>query len=136
MRGRHETTEKGEHVNAAEAVANGAQLLDERYPDWYRKIDQDTLEINSVCKCICGQLAKYEQLVYYSDFIDAKLGDDYLAYGGDPDVGASFTHDHGFSSYWGGGLGPGSVVAEWKKAIDTRLALNALPAHTKEKVTA
>lgn len=44
-------------TSAAEAVANGAQLLDEKHPGWWRAIDLNTLMLSSCASCICGQLA-------------------------------------------------------------------------------
>lgn len=43
--------------SAAEAVANGAQLLDEKQPGWWRSIDLGSLRLSSCTSCICGQLA-------------------------------------------------------------------------------
>ena len=37
-------------------VQRGARFLDERDPDWYRKIDLDTLNLGSSCACVLGQL--------------------------------------------------------------------------------
>lgn len=39
------------------AVHNGAIVLDEKYPKWYRKIDLNTLDLGAYKDCICGQLA-------------------------------------------------------------------------------
>ena len=44
-------------TSPAEAVANGAQLLDEKHPGWWRSIDLDTLDLANCTECICGQLA-------------------------------------------------------------------------------
>ena len=46
-----------EPITAADAVANGAQLLDERYPGWWRQIDLPILRLNDCRQCVCGQLA-------------------------------------------------------------------------------
>lgn len=117
-------------MSAAEAVANGAQLLDERYPGWYRKIDREALVINSRNSCICGQLAPYVGGTCFSEFLDAKL--DAPDHAEDHNAYAAFVHDHGFSSWHGG---PRTVENEWKKAIRARLDMDALPEPTTEKET-
>ena len=40
-----------------ERVANGAQLLDEKVPGWYKLINLATLRLSSCYDCVCGQLA-------------------------------------------------------------------------------
>lgn len=37
-------------------VLKGASFLDERYPDWFKKIDLSRLEMNQCLDCILGQL--------------------------------------------------------------------------------
>lgn len=44
-------------TTAAEAVANGAQLLDDTHPGWWRLIDLSTLRLSECESCVCGQLA-------------------------------------------------------------------------------
>lgn len=48
--------------SAAEAVAQGAQLLDEKHPGWHQKIDLDLLDVGCGCTCICGQLARHDDI--------------------------------------------------------------------------
>lgn len=50
-RRRHITAEK-----ARERVQRGATYLDEVDPDWYRRVDSDTLELEDGKHCILGQL--------------------------------------------------------------------------------
>lgn len=45
----------------AERAERGAALLDERRPGWWREIDLGTLDIDSVCNCIAGQLGGYAE---------------------------------------------------------------------------
>lgn len=40
----------------ARAVARGAALLDEKFPDWYKRIDLDALAMDNCCRCVLGQL--------------------------------------------------------------------------------
>lgn len=39
-----------------ERVAQGAKILDEKEPDWFRKIDVATLDFSSYTNCVLGQL--------------------------------------------------------------------------------
>lgn len=41
-----------------EAVANGAQMLDERVPSWHKLINLDDLSLQSCTACVCGQLGR------------------------------------------------------------------------------
>jgi hypothetical protein len=46
-------------INMAELqgrVEAGAKWLDNEFPDWFEKIDTDSLRISSGSACICGQL--------------------------------------------------------------------------------
>lgn len=43
--------------SAAEAVASGAQLLDQKSPGWWNNLDPRTLRLSSCQDCVCGQLA-------------------------------------------------------------------------------
>jgi hypothetical protein len=62
---------------AAERVAAGAMLLDERKPGWYKTIDNALLNIASCRKCVLGQV--------YGDFSDGvrelALGSQFGQYG-------------------------------------------------------
>jgi len=135
-------------MNAAEAVANGAQLLDERYPGWYRKINLDELEISNGCSCICGQLGSYErdlveqELEFEEDrwllFAEQHLGcPEYLPVYSHQShrEWATFVTEHGFANDKGG-----FTTHEWKLAIQARLDADSLEAPnttaTKEMVCA
>ena len=37
-------------------VDRGAAFLDEREPEWWKKIDVETLSLGSFCNCVLGQL--------------------------------------------------------------------------------
>ena len=39
-------------------VHRGADLLDLKYPTWFRRIDQETLDLSSCSSCVAGQLAQ------------------------------------------------------------------------------
>lgn len=121
---------------AAEAVANGAQLLDEKVPGWWRKIDKGLIEMEHCDKCICGQLAldMYDEAKrreihpwvsrggafssYYSYFLAEELGLEEDA-------------EHGFSIQWDYDEDVllydwEDLEAEWKLAIDARLEADKL----------
>jgi hypothetical protein len=42
----------------AKRVAQGAALLDKKRPNWWREIDVDSLDIQSTCGCVLGQLGR------------------------------------------------------------------------------
>lgn len=44
-------------MTPAEAVANGAQLLDEKLPGWWKEITLEQLKLSDCGNCVCGQLA-------------------------------------------------------------------------------
>jgi hypothetical protein len=113
-------------TSAAEAVANGAQLLDEKYPGWWRDVDPFQLQMSDCGKCVCGQLAA---LVYqdkpnwhlqqmYANFRSEVLGHDLL---GDDEVRYGFFYG-GFGSWtWT------ELASEWRKVIFARQETDALP---------
>lgn len=118
-----------ERLTAEEAVRNGAMLLDEKYPEWYRHIDLDTLDIDNTCLCICGQLADYEHELTWALFGVRVLGaPDYDGTSQEYEQWLNFIHSHGFT----GALG--TETQEWKVAIQDRLDFDALEAETAEKV--
>jgi hypothetical protein len=94
----------------AERVTKGAALLDEREPGWWQRINLDTLDLWSPCKCVLGQLATH-------------LGDDWewhtivAQFGLRPWTDA----DHGFNA---DGVQTkeqyDALTAEWKRVITER----------------
>lgn len=140
-------------MSPAEAVANGAQLLDERVPGWWREISLDTLKLSNCRNCVCGQLAssaiikeavkaatprwlftEYELTIHALNltwFSDGAYHDD--------DV--EFDHTYGFNTkHWSwyademnyeefGELATQTFWAlerEWRKVIEARLEADAL----------
>lgn len=102
-------------------VANGAQLLDEKIPGWYRRIDLRTLDLSNPQRCICGQLAGG------ANNWDWEVTTRFL---GEPiSGGIDWIVRHGFCCQ-------GTNGEDWVLAIKTRLALDALPAPTEELATA
>lgn len=136
-------------MTAAEAVANGAQLLDEKMPGWYRLIDLGTLELFSCAACVCGQLAAtlytvVDQEAEDEDF-DSRYADNefsdwaYLKFLHDK-LGLESDHDHGFNeTYVFSETGYTSVITfedldrEWHKVITSRLLIETLPEPVEEK---
>ena len=43
----------------SEYVKAGAELLDEKKPDWYTRVDLDTLDIGLASECVLGQVFGY-----------------------------------------------------------------------------
>ena len=39
-----------------DAVTRGARLLDEQHPDWWQKVNTDTLRMASCTECVLGQV--------------------------------------------------------------------------------
>lgn len=39
------------------SIRKGAALLDQAYPEWYKAIDLDELDLESTASCVLGQLA-------------------------------------------------------------------------------
>jgi len=128
---------------AAEAVANGAQLLDEKVPGWWRKIDLDSIRMDNCQHCICGQLAlaTYDEMkraeciskvgrfhneysVYYGHFLEERLGleEDWR---------------HGFTVAWDEFeelFTWEELEAEWKLAIYARLEYDKREQETFETI--
>jgi hypothetical protein len=99
--------------NAAEAVANGAQLLDDNHPGWWRLIDLDTLHIGSCTRCVCGQLATALSMTI--------IGEPYLTMR--DSLGLKHGAYHGFAP---GDIRTRDLDAEWTQVITARLAADAL----------
>lgn len=117
-------------MTAAEAVANGAQLLDEAYPGWYKLIDTEALDIECGCHCICGQLGKYEKLFGWATFIDKWLAPPRIKDDAYVDKAwADYSAEHGFLDIYQGE----DLVGEWKLAIQARLNLDNLATPSIEK---
>lgn len=118
--------------NAAEAVANGAQLLDDHHPGWWRMIDLDNLNINSCTRCVCGQLATaigmpLRQGKYgpHSAYLEMRNS-----------LGLSHGCYHGFAPR-STEVRVNDLENEWHKVITARLEADALTsAEKKEKVLA
>jgi hypothetical protein len=113
-------------MTTAERVANGAQLLDEKYPGWYRKINLDDLDIESACNCICGQLGEYEDKLW-TDFAEENLGSPPDQVFSPNEVWMNWVINHGFVD------DSGAMTKEWKLAILDRLNFDALDEEKVEK---
>lgn len=128
---------------AAEAVANGAQLLDEKVPGWWRKIDLDSIQMDECQHCICGQLAfaTYDE-VKRAEFI-SKAGpyhNEYSVYYGhflEERLGLEEDWRHGFCVAWDGFeelYDWDELEAEWKRAIDVRLEADKLDSLSQSEI--
>jgi hypothetical protein len=110
-------------LTASEAVAQGAQVLDEKYPGWYRDINLEALDISDCFRCVCGQLGGsllIGESHPYKSFLKAL------------DL-PRFEGEYGFDTLWNRDLfGPQTTYEqldyEWTQAIEARLALDRLPA--------
>ena len=67
-------------------VANGAALLDETHPDWWRTLDLDRLNMSNTRDCVLGQTlgqldepieeseSLYDEFIYGNDIFDFDYG--------------------------------------------------------------
>lgn len=53
-----------------ERVEQGADLLDEKRPGWWRVIDLDRLDISQPCNCVAGQLGALHEGLTVSAYGD------------------------------------------------------------------
>lgn len=106
-------------TTAAEAVASGAQWLDEQHPGWWRHIDLETLDLSSCIQCVCGQLSR-TAYAWSRKGYRTKLGNFAVTRG--------FEVRYGYWSYE-------DLEAEWLLAIVARLKVDALPQAATERET-
>lgn len=111
-------------TSAAEAVANGAQALDARYPGWWRHINLKTLEIGSVTQCVCGQLDSHYKTTGEEEPNWYRFADDLT---GDPDR----YENYGFRGERG--MTFEALRCEWRRVIRARLEADKLPATVNKK---
>lgn len=98
-------------------IAAGMAVLDEHMPGWERRIDLETLEMASTCRCVVGQLAAD------GDTPDTVLGirsinldpDDFEGEFWPTALGFSVETRHERATYRG-------LTTAWKRAIRERLA--------------
>lgn len=76
-------------TTSLERVRRGARLLDEKVPDWFNKIDIETLSIASCLRCVLGQL-----FGYFGSEALSKLD---LCWDTDEDIDYGFVDDDGFN---------------------------------------
>jgi hypothetical protein len=106
-------------TTAADRVALGAALLDEKDPGWWLRIDLDTLALSSSCRCVLGQLCPPEVQ-------SAALQDPYFAYA-EQLSGRTCSHQdewaiaRGFTAQ-GREITFADLTGEWKRLIAERRA--------------
>lgn len=98
-------------MTVKEAVLNGVQLLDEKFPNWENKIDLNKFSIDICDKCILGQLFKYywHGLLY----LDIRFNDDKYGFNCYSDDEFNERHDYLIE-----------LENEWKKIILEKRQLN------------
>lgn len=112
-------------ASAAEAVANGAQALDDRYPGWWRHINLSTLNVASCNQCVCGQLDTHyngeKEYPHWSRFAAELTGSyDYEDYGFRSMPAAWSSSGHGWKCH--------ALTSEWALSIEARRDSDKLPA--------
>lgn len=80
----------------------GAQVLDEDYPGWEKKVNVETLNIDDLYNCVLGQL-----YYRYSAGVEALSGYDFYS-----DEAWQWAVDHGFDS---------GSTNRWREEIRNRL---------------
>lgn len=103
-------------------VAAGAQVLDEKIPGWYRRIDPSTLVMSDACNCICGQLAGKDS--DWDPIVDYLYGHPWHN-DEDRQGWLNFVEEHGFT-------GDRYLRAPWLSVIQARLEHDALPTEAVE----
>ena len=110
-----------EATSAAEAVKNGAALLDEKSPGWWQKIDISDFDITNCSSCICGQLARYEYDGVPNDWRRYEKFVVYLGGAMDSDAIASdFEVAHGFFAPDNEAWDWDQLDSEWTTLIQAR----------------
>ena len=115
-------------TSAAEAVANGAQLLDDVHPGWWRHINLETLHIGSISMCVCGQLdialngAEFPSWTSFANSLNSSLtlSSSLMRY-----------EDYGFRAAYGWTYEKLNV--EWRLLIQARLDADTLSAPVEER---
>lgn len=88
----------------AERVTRGAEWLDANVPGWVERVDVETLDLQSPCRCVLGQL--------YEDFDAAPVevrGEEGFILGFDSDFDVWY-----IEQYFG------DLTAEWRRLILAR----------------
>lgn len=106
----------------AEAVANGAQALDDRYPGWWRHIDVARLSTASIDRCVCGQLDSHYNPAREPSWAEFAQN-----------LTNSFAYEnYGFRTIPSKGTWD-DLNAEWRLVIQARLDADKLPVADEQK---
>lgn len=124
----------------AEAVANGAQLLDEKLPGWWRHLDLETLKLSECDLCVCGQLGT-RMLNFVGTIADWEPYEHTLSKIGlvwtETDVTHGFNIPDEISDSLVAKAMYRALEIEWRNVITARLQADALTsAEKKERVSA
>lgn len=114
-----------ETLNIVDRVGAGADWLDANFPDWFRQINVDTLDVRSDKHCVAGQL-----FGFYSNMPDALWSTGSWRFGLNI-VPADILYREGLGPY--GMAIPEAqwmqdyslLTEEWRRVINIRLALTA-----------
>ena len=109
-------------MTAKRNVKRGAELLDERFPDWYQiDFDWDAFDIDSLENCMLGQLYRLgafgEVPAHHSDGCSYARGKRALF------RGAGTTTEYGFAS---GSLNKHELKTIWQEEVNTRLGTRVI----------
>lgn len=100
------------------SIREGASFLDDLYPQWYKKIDLEKLDLEHTDNCVLGQLGPVIG-VRHRDYFRALSELAYLYDLGDREKWAM---DHGFYLEDGDDHEYHKLTNKWKRAIRYRLS--------------
>ena len=111
----------------AERVAAGAAFLDEREPDWWRRIDVKRLELASSCQCVLGQLHSHKCGEPSMHYLHARSRFEVADVCGhaDPDAALGFDVSDAARRAGREGVEYAGLTAEWRRVIAERQAVKA-----------
>ncbi len=113
-------------LTIAQRVAAGAAFLDGREPGWWERIDLDSLDLGSGCRCVLGQLAtdvsQYASwrriaLRFGLDAWQDDIGLGFMARDHDADLSLSVVEANAANK-----AEFDALTAEWKRVITERRA--------------
>lgn len=103
----------------ANEIARGMQWLDQKRHNWWNRIDLDTLDVSSACKCVLGQEFEKNVNLFYLDGFDAARFAEKLSW--QELISMGFTIPAMSYLEWGLEMEKfAQLTNEWKEAITLR----------------
>ena len=96
---------------AERRVARGAELLDRVAPDWFKRFDPSTFDLDDCAHCAVGQALELDRSSRpTADYLD------FLRY-----AGVAPQAQYGFSVNYGAAISKEEMEAAWLRAVTSRL---------------